>query len=87
MEEAKWRKRREWKKRSGEARWGNKGCGKCYREDRGAERGGHWNVEVFLVYLRTLVSLFSAAMELRSKHPPPILSFRLRRFFIKLIRT
>jgi len=37
MEERKWRKRREWEKRSGEARWGKKWCSECYRGDGGVE--------------------------------------------------
>jgi len=28
-----------------------KGCGECYREDRGAEKERHWNVEVFFSYV------------------------------------
>jgi len=28
-----------------------KGCGGFYREDRGTEKGRHWNVEVFFSYV------------------------------------
>jgi len=53
MEERKWRKRREWKKKkqSGEAIWGREGCGECNREDGEVEKARRWNVEVFLSYV------------------------------------
>jgi len=66
-------------KRLGGVRGGQKEHGGCYREEHEAEKGKRWNAEFFRVlYLMMFVSLLSATIELRSRHPPPISSFQVR---------
>ena len=62
-------------KRLGRGNWGEKERGGCYLAEREAEKYRRWNAEVFRVlYFMMLVSLLSATIKLRSRHPPPIQS-------------
>jgi len=63
-------------KGSGEVGQREKRRSECYRGEGGAEKGRCYNVKVFWVmYPRMIVSLLSARIESRSRHPPPISSF------------
>jgi len=62
-------------KRAEEAGQGEKRRSECYRGERESKKGRSQGVKVFRVmYLRMLVSLLSAKIDLRSRYPPPISS-------------
>jgi len=80
------RNRRKWKKRSREVWWREKGRGGCYRgEVRLMEEDVTMRKFFWFMYLMMLVFLLCAKIESRSRHPPPISSFQLHRWFFSLL--